>query len=102
MIFKKLSTNYNRSSIVKLKIKKLEPEDAEDKSQAIKYFKLAIDKNDHNAMCNYANILYEGNGVPVNKEEAIKYYKISADKGVDKAMHMYAYMYACAYVEECF
>lgn len=68
----------------------LKSEDAEDKSQAIKYFKLAIDKNDHNAMCNYANILYNGElGIEVDKKNAIKYYKMSSKLGNTIAMNKY-------------
>lgn len=54
---------------------------------------MAIGKENSIAMTNYAMILENGEGVPVNKKEAAKYYKISADKGCPTAMFNLATMF---------
>ena len=37
-------------------------------------------------MYNCALMLFNGDGIPVNKKEAEKLYKIAADKGITEAM----------------
>lgn len=52
--------------------------DEKSKIKAAELFKKAADKGFINAMFNYANILKEGEIIPVNIKEAIKYYKMAA------------------------
>ena len=54
--------------------------------------KMAADKGDSDAMVNYANMLRNGEGVPVNQQEAVKYYKMAIDKGNSDAMNNYGLM----------
>ena len=53
---------------------------------------MSIEKGNDDAMLNYAIMLNNGDGVPVNKSEAIKYFKMSIEKGNDDAMLNYAIM----------
>ncbi|KAK8833790.1 hypothetical protein M9Y10_016765 [Tritrichomonas musculus] len=46
-----------------------------DKEETIKYYKIAIDKGNADAMNNYGCMLQHGDRIDANKEEAIKYYK---------------------------
>lgn len=63
-----------------------------DIQEAIKYYKIGIEKGDRTSMRHYADILRSGQGIDVNKKEALKYYKISADKGDIFSMYRYAKM----------
>ena len=65
---------------------------ADDKKEAAKYYKIAADKVDINAMNNYANMLRDGKGCSIDLEEAFRYYKMSADLGEPVAMIYYALM----------
>lgn len=56
------------------------------------YFKMAADKGDKTAMCNYGNMLRDGIGVDKDEPEACKYYKMAADKGHVEAMNNYGCM----------
>ena len=46
-----------------------------NRSEAAKYFKMAADKGNKEAMSNYATIKYKGEIVPADKKEAAKYLK---------------------------
>ena len=50
------------------------------------------DKGDSEAMYLYAVMLYNGEGIEVNKEEAAKYYQMAAEKGHIGSMNNYANM----------
>lgn len=43
-------------------------------------------------MVKLANILYKGDGIPINKKESPKYYKLASEKGHLISMFCYAYM----------
>lgn len=45
-----------------------------------------------NAMNNYAVMLKNGNGIPVDKSEAARYFKMAADNGCVISMNAYAVM----------
>ena len=49
---------------------------AVNKKEAVRYYKMAADKGNENAMFIYAAMLYKGDGIAVNKIEAARYYKI--------------------------
>lgn len=53
---------------------------------------MTADKGNQNAMHIFAMILYQGDGVSVNKKEAANYFKKAADNGVSTAMFCYAEM----------
>lgn len=63
-----------------------------NKEEAAKYYKIAADNGQINAMNNYALMIDNGEGVKMNKEEAAKYYKIAADKGDINAIYNYGVM----------
>ncbi|KAK8895332.1 hypothetical protein M9Y10_023792 [Tritrichomonas musculus] len=48
---------------------------AMNKREAIRYYKMAIDKGSVNAMYNYGLMLVNGDGIAVNKREAARYFK---------------------------
>lgn len=50
-----------------------------DKIEAIRLYKIAIEKGNVESMYDYASILLRGIGVPVDKVEASKYFKMEAD-----------------------
>lgn len=62
-----------------------------DPREAIKYYKMAINKGNSEVMFNYAVMLDNGNGIPEDKKEAIKYYKMAIDKGNSIAMLNYGF-----------
>ena len=53
------------------------------------YFKIAADLGEVESMFFYDNMVYGGEGVPVNYDEASKYYKMAAKKGNPDAMYSY-------------
>jgi TPR repeat protein len=61
--------------------------------EAIKYYKMAIEKGDCHAMNNLGYMYYNGKGVERNYDEAIKYYKMSIEKGNSHAMFNLGLMY---------
>lgn len=48
-------------------------------SEAVRYYKMAADKGNSNAMKNYANMLKRGEGIRKNPIEAVCYYKKSIE-----------------------
>ncbi|KAK8897656.1 hypothetical protein M9Y10_015619 [Tritrichomonas musculus] len=54
--------------------------------EALKCFEKSMNENNGNAMCEYATMIYEGNGLPSDEERAFKYYKKDADNGCVKAL----------------
>lgn len=50
------------------------------KEDAVKFYKIAIEKGNKYAMYNYAYMLANGDGIEQNKEEIIKYYIMAAEK----------------------
>lgn len=64
------------------------PHNAKD---SLKYLKKSLNKDNIDAMYNYAYILYNGlDDVQINKKESSKYYQKSAEKGQLKAMNEFA------------
>ena len=57
-----------------------------DKKEAIRLYKISVDKGNHFAMYNYANILSRGQGETIDFTESFKYFKKAADLGDDKAI----------------
>ena len=57
---------------------------------AIKFYKMAADNGNIEAMFDYAYKLDNDYGNTNNKQEVIKYYKMAVDKGSSDAMFMYA------------
>jgi hypothetical protein len=54
-------------------------------SEAIKYYKMAIEKGEERAMYNLGYMYENGKGVERNYEEAIKYYELALEKGSNGA-----------------
>ena len=50
-----------------------------NKEEAAKYFKMAADEGDINAITGYAILLKNSEGISMNKEEAAKYFKMASD-----------------------
>jgi TPR repeat protein len=53
----------------------------QDYTEAIKYYKMAIEKGNREAMFNLATLYYYGRGIKEDSSEAIKYYKMASDNG---------------------
>ena len=89
--FKKSCDEGDMNSIGELidSLKKGEKTIFEDKDVSI-YLLKAIEADNSDAMYLYGNMLYNGEGMPINKEESARYYKISADKGNIEGMFLYA------------
>lgn len=58
--------------------------DGVEADNAVRYMKNSSDNGNYDAMYYYAKMLYEGDGVEVNKKEASRYFKMSVDKGNKK------------------
>ena len=54
------------------------------------YYQKEADKGNPDAMCMYAEILYKGKGLPINKKESARYFRGAANQGNVKAMVNYA------------
>jgi len=65
----------------------------QDYEEAIKYYKMAIEKGNGKAMNNLGRIYYNGDYAEQNYEEAIKYYKMAIEKGEEHAMNNLGIMY---------
>ena len=49
-----------------------------NKKEAARYYKLAADKGNIDAMVNYAFMLEEGDGIEKNEKEAARYFKLAS------------------------
>lgn len=63
-----------------------------DASEPISYIKQSADEGLTCARKQYADFLYGGIGVPINKKEASRYYKLAADDGNISSLYKYAEM----------
>ncbi|KAK8846346.1 hypothetical protein M9Y10_020356 [Tritrichomonas musculus] len=61
-------------------------------NEAADYFKDSADRGNVDAMLKYADMLYEGVGVDIDKESACSYYYKAAEEGNAEAMYKYAKM----------
>lgn len=50
-----------------------------NKPEAARYFKMAIDAGNKDAMRNYGKMLLCGNGIPMNKKEGLRYINMAKD-----------------------
>ena len=57
-----------------------------DKEEAARYYKMAADEGNANAMFIYACMLENGDGIAPNEAEASIYYKKAADNGNEEAI----------------
>lgn len=57
-----------------------------NKKEIVQYILLAIEKGSNDAMLFYADMLFTGDGIEMNKKEAIRYYEMSANYGNQKAI----------------
>ena len=48
--------------------------------EAVKYYKMAIENGNTDAMNHYGKMLENGEGIPVDKEKANKYYRMAEEK----------------------
>ena len=64
-----------------------------DHQSSLKYFKIAADKGDENALKNVAYLLRNGKGVETNLELSFEYYKKAADLGEVEAMQKLGDLY---------
>ena len=60
--------------------------------EAVKYFKMASDKGNPEAMCKYSYMFSNGQGIGANQEESLKFMKMSAEKGHLPAIETYTRM----------
>ena len=65
----------------------------QDYQEAIKYYKMAIEKGHDIAMNNLGRLYLNGFGVEKNYLEAVKYFKMAIEKGNDIAMNNFGNMY---------
>ena len=66
----------------------------ENKKEVCIYYKIAAANGDDNSMLNYALILNNADGVPVNHITTSKYFKMAANKGCQEAMAHYLAIFA--------
>jgi len=67
----------------------------QDYSEAIKYYKLSIEKNNAIASSDLAYMYLQGYGVVKNIREAIKYYQLSSNQGYSIASLNLSIIYGC-------
>ena len=63
-----------------------------DKKEAARYYKIAADLGDSDAIRKYCSMLFDGDGITKDRKQAAYYYKIQADKGDVDAICQYASM----------
>lgn len=57
---------------------------------AERFYKISIEDGNIKAICNYAFMLKNGEGIPMNIEETAKYFEMAADKEHVDVMRNYA------------
>lgn len=91
-MFKKMSDKPNNYGEAQYFLAKLY-ESKEDSEQAVKYFNMARENGIEGAHCDYALMLLDGKGVPVNQPEGMKILKQAADRGFPMANYNLGHIY---------